>query len=112
MKIHSLAKPITLTANSDREFILIHGYTGSPSTFRNLALHLHKRFNATVKVPLLKGHGTKIEDLENLHYEDFYKQIEEIVKADLKKGKKIVIGGLSFGAQLALHLSSNYPVNG
>ncbi len=61
-------KTIELKANNKKLFILIHGYTGSVTDFNELPNYLHKKFNANVKVVCLKGHGTKIEDLEMLRY--------------------------------------------
>jgi len=106
------AKTIDLKADSDREFFLIHGYTGSPTDFSELPKILHEKFNANVKIILLNGHGTKIEDLDNFDYDDFFKQVEEELVKDLEKGRKIVIGGYSFGSQLAFELASKYPVAG
>lgn len=110
--VNQIVKEIDLQANSDREFFLIHGYTGSPTDFGNLPYYLNKRFNANVKVIMLKGHGTNIKYLDNLKLEDFLKQIDGEFNKDLKKGRKIVVGGLSFGAQLALYLGAKYKVNG
>ncbi len=111
-KIHERARSINLKANSKKEFFLIHGYTGSPTDFNGLGEYLHKKFNANVRIIRLKGHGTKIEDLDKLEYEDFLEQAERGLKKDLKKGREIVIGGVSFGAQLALNLAAKYHVMG
>lgn len=100
------------SSNSNREFFLIHGYTGSPTDFNTLPIYLYKHFDATVKVHRLKGHGTNITDLDNLELDDFLNQIEIELKKDLKDGKSIVLGGVSFGAQIALLLASRYPVCG
>ena len=59
---------IDLKADSELLFFLIHGYTGSPDDFNELPEYLHKNIKANVKVILLKGHGTRIEDLDNLEY--------------------------------------------
>ena len=111
-KINEKAKEINLKANSKKEFFLIHGYTGSPTDFNGLGKYLHKKFNANVKILRLKGHGTKIEDLDKLEFEDFANQVEKELKKDIKKGMSVVIGGVSFGAQLALYLAGRYPVKG
>ena len=103
---------IDLKADSELLFFLIHGYTGSPDDFNELPEYLHKNIKANVKVILLKGHGTRIEDLDNLGYFDFLKQIEAALNQEIHKGYKIIIGGLSFGAQIALILASRYPVQG
>jgi len=108
-KIHPKARTIKIDSKSNNEFFLIHGYTGSPTDFRDLPLLLNKNFDAVVYVPRIIGHGTDIRDLDNLTYEDFYRQVENELKKELKKGRKIVLGGLSLGGIIALELSSKYP---
>ena len=99
-----------IVSNTDKEFFLIHGYTGSPDDFFDFGEYFHKRFNATVKIPFLKEHNTNIKSLDDLGFKDFVLDIEKEIKNDLKKGKKIVLGGYSFGGQIALYLASKYPV--
>ena len=70
-KINPKAKSIKLKANSKKLFFLIHGYTGSPTDFHNLPYLLNQKLKANVIVPLLPGHGTTIEDLDTLDFEDF-----------------------------------------
>jgi esterase/lipase len=112
IKIDFKAQEINLNANSKKEFLLFHGYTGSPTDFNGLENYLHKRFNANVKIPLLLGHGRDVRDLDNLRYRDFLNQVEKIIEKELKEGKRIVVGGISFGGFLALHLASKYHVAG
>ncbi|MEA3248703.1 MAG: alpha/beta fold hydrolase [Nanoarchaeota archaeon] len=107
-----MVKEINLKSSSDKEFFMIHGYTGSPTGFGSLPKYLHKKFRANVRAILLRGHGTKISDLDNLNYHDFVEQIEEELIEDLKKGRKIVLLGICFGAQIALYLSTKYRVEG
>ena len=111
-KINPKAKTIEIKANSKKEFFLIHGYTGSVTDFNGFEKKLNKKFNANIKAIRLKGHGTKIEDLDNLEFEDFLNQVERELKKDLKAGKKIVLGGVSFGGFLALILAAKYSVKG
>ena len=110
--VHPKAKSIHLESTSDRVFFLIHGYTGSPTDFNTLPLYLYKTFNASVKIPLLKGHGRSIESLDMFGFYDFLHQVERELQKELRKGKKIILGGYSFGGQLALYLASKYPVQG
>ncbi len=110
--VHPNAKTINIKSNSKREFFLIHGYTGCPSDLNDLGKFLHKKFNANIKIIRLKGHGTKVQDLDNLDYHDFVEQIEKELKKDISKGMKIVLGGYSFGGQLALYLASKYKIKG
>jgi len=111
-KIDKRAETVNIQADSDKEFFLIHGYTGSPTDFNGLGEFLYKKLRCNVMIPRLKGHGETIVSLDNLYFDDFLKQVEEELKKDLKKGRKIVIGGYSFGGSLALYLASKYPVSG
>ena len=105
-------KSIELTADSNREFFLIHGYTGSPTDFIHLPHQLNKKFNANVRVITLIGHGTKIEDLDNIVYDDFIIQLTTEIERDLLKGREIILGGVSLGGLFSLILASRYPVKG
>ena len=111
-KIDKRAETINIKADSDKEFFLIHGYTGSPTDFNGLGEFLYKKLKCNVRIPRLKGHGKTIISLDNLYFDDFLKQVEEELKKSLKKGRKIIIGGYSFGGSLALYLASKYPVSG
>ena len=105
-------QPINLSHPSKRLYFLIHGYTGSPTDFNGLPEHINKNCEANVKVMLLPGHGTRIEDLDNVRYKDFVRAVEEELNEDIKKYDEVIIGGVSFGAQLALIMGSRYPAKG
>lgn len=105
-------KTVNLQGKSEYSFFLIHGYTGSVTDFNGLEHYLNKNFDASVKIILIRGHGTDISNLKGLHYSDFLTQVEKEFKKEFKKGKKIILGGISFGGQLALTLASKYDVSG
>ncbi len=107
-----MVREVNLEDKSNKEFFMIHGYTGGLTDFGLLPQQLHKKFNANVRMILLKGHGTKIEDLDDVEYRDFFEQVETALVEELKKGRKIVLVGVSFGAQIALHLATKYNVEG
>lgn len=110
--INKKARTIDLRSNSNKEFFLIHGYTGSPTDLNQLPYILHKKFNANVKVIRMHGHGTRINDLDNLKLDDFITQIDQELKKDIKSEKEIIIGGVSFGAQMALAFAAKYKFKG
>ncbi len=97
---------------SRNTFFLIHGYTGSPTDFNGLPKFLSQNYGANVEVPLMVGHGTRIEDLDRLTFHDFLQDIESKFNERLSGGERIVLVGHSFGGFLALYLASRYPVAG
>jgi carboxylesterase len=82
--------------------ILIHGLTGGPFELKHLAKKLNKA-GFTVKVPLLAGHGTTLEELKKTHWQDWYNSIKQVVVELAAEGRPIYVGGLCMGAVMALH---------
>lgn len=105
-------RSIELSANSNREFFLIHGYTGSPTDFQQLPHLLNKKFNANVRVLLLPGHGTRVQDLDAVTYENLFGEIALELEKDIQRGREIVVGGISLGGLFSLILASKYPIKG
>lgn len=105
-----VVQTLDLKADSQDEFFLIHWYTWSPTDFNNLPYILHKEFSANVKIIKLVGHGTRVEDLDDVTYEDLVNQIDFELRKDLKDWKKIIIWGVSLWALLSLRFASIYPV--
>jgi len=97
---------------SGREFIFIHGFTGSTDDFGNLPDILHEEFHAASWCPLLPGHGTHVSDLHDISHETLFAGIEKRIKESLSQEKEVVLVGLSLGAQAALHFAACYPVAG
>lgn len=103
---------IKFEGNSKNHLILIHGYTGSPTDFNGFPEAIHKALGVTVSVPLLLGHGTSLDDLARFNYEHFFTQVETEVAQALEEGKKVFLGGYSFGGSIALDLAAKHPVFG
>lgn len=110
--IHPYAQPIALQGKNKMAVLLIHGYTGSPDDFNGLPFFLHKHHGVSVFVPLLPGHGTSVEDLRGLTKDDFIKVSEEALQPLFSSYDKVIIGGHSFGGQVALDIATRYPVHG
>lgn len=102
---------IEIRKNEENCVFLIHGYTGSPTDFGSLYEQLDKEFNADIVCPLLPGHGTRVEELYGLKLSEYISFIEKEFKRESKNRKKIVLVGISLGAQLALYLATKYKVN-
>ncbi len=85
--------------------LLIHGYMAAPEEMKNFAHYLHEK-SFTVYVPRLKGHGTAPEDLANTKFEQWIESVEEGFVILRHVCEKIIVGGFSTGAGLALELST------
>ena len=85
--------------------LLIHGYMAAPEEMKSFAQYLHKK-SFTVYVPRLKGHGTAPEDLAKTSYDQWIESVEEGFVVLKHTCKKIIVGGFSTGAGLALELST------
>jgi carboxylesterase len=88
--------------------LLIHGFTGSPTELRPVAELLQQR-GLTVLAPLLPGHGTRVEDMNRLHWESWTDHVEAALAWLQQRCETVFVGGLSMGGLLALHLAARSP---
>jgi carboxylesterase len=89
-------------------FLLIHGLGGTPLELRYVA-HGLASAGHTVHVPQLAGHCASSGELKATGWLDWHESVER--EHDLLKARcdAIVVGGLSVGAILALHLAAMRP---
>lgn len=87
------------------KILIFHGYSGSPGEFEELPEVLAQELDARVYMPLMPGHGTKVEDLLPISYKDLVAAAEKEAAAFLDD-RPFVIGGNSFGSYLAAHTAS------
>ncbi len=85
--------------------LLIHGYMAAPREMEAFAQYLYEK-GFTVYAPRLKGHGTTPEDLAKTRYDHWVESVEEGYVILRHTCEKIIIGGFSTGAGLALDLST------
>ncbi len=85
--------------------LLIHGYMAAPEEMKTFAHFLHEKF-FTVYVPRLKGHGTAPEDLAKTKFDQWIESVEEAFVVLRHSCDKVIVGGFSTGAGLALELST------
>lgn len=83
--------------------VLIHGYMAAPLEVKGLAEFLG-RIGYRVYAPRLKGHGTSPDDLATRNYMEWVESAEEGYAIIRNNCKKVVVGGFSTGAGLALDL--------
>jgi esterase/lipase/1-acyl-sn-glycerol-3-phosphate acyltransferase len=85
--------------------LLSHGYMAAPREVENLARYLGS-IGYWVYVPRLKGHGTSPDDLATRSYQDWVVSIDHGYAIISSICKKVVVGGFSTGAGLALDLAA------
>ncbi len=88
--------------------LLVHGLGGTPIEMRYVALAL-SRAGHTVSVPQLAGHCATEAELKFSHWQDWYATIDRELDEMRKTCDTVIVGGLSAGAVLSLHLAANRP---
>ena len=88
--------------------LLLHGLTATPSEVRLLGEALHAAGH-TVMAPLLPGHGTHPEDLNDVRWHDWAWEVEQAYHLLATHCDHVFVGGESTGGVLALHLATKYP---
>jgi len=88
--------------------ILIHGFTGSPPEMRLVGNYLHQG-GLTVSGPLLPGHGTTLEDLNQIQWTEWTTHVEGALAELQARCETVFVGGLSMGSLLTLYLAAHHP---
>ncbi|PIR98616.1 MAG: hypothetical protein COT88_00580 [Candidatus Colwellbacteria bacterium CG10_big_fil_rev_8_21_14_0_10_41_28] len=108
-KIMKGAEPIYLKGSKDVGILLFHGWSSSPQEFNpeytdSLAKFLNN-LGYFVYVPLRLGQGTEPNDLRGLTWEDWVIDALNHYDDFSKEVSRIVVGGMSTGANLALKVA-------
>jgi len=105
-KPRSIGSPFFLKAREKKiGILLVHGYMAAPEEMRPLSEFLNKK-GYCVFVPCLKGHGTSPDDLAKTSYNEWINSVNEGYILLDSICKRVVVGGFSMGAGLALEISS------
>jgi esterase/lipase/1-acyl-sn-glycerol-3-phosphate acyltransferase len=101
----SVGMPILVKGKSkDVGVVLSHGYMAAPLEVEELAQYLGG-LGFWVYVPRLKGHGTAPEDLATRTYQEWRDSVDQGYAIISNICKRVVAGGFSTGAGLALDLA-------
>ena len=92
---------------SDVGVLLCHGFTGTPQSMRPWGEYLADR-GYTVRIPLLPGHGTTWQEMNRTGWEDWYSCVDTAFRELNETCERVVVGGLSMGATLALKLAQEH----
>ena len=85
--------------------LLVHGYMAAPPEVKELAVYLSKR-GFLVYAPRVSGHGTSPDDLATRTHMDWMASVDEGYAIVSCLCKRVVVGGFSTGAGLALDLGA------
>ncbi len=105
--IQAGAEPFS-AVGGPRGALVIHGFTGNPSSMRGIAERLADA-GFTVEAPLLPGHGTVIEDLISARWSDFCDAVEEVYLDLAARCTQVAVVGLSMGGTLTCWLAERHP---
>ncbi|TSA53609.1 MAG: alpha/beta fold hydrolase, partial [Actinobacteria bacterium] len=88
--------------------LVIHGFTGNPSSVRELA----ESFAAQgfhIEMPLLTGHGTSIDDMISARWTDWCSDVEMAYRTLRSRCGSVLVAGQSMGGALTLWLAKQHP---
>jgi carboxylesterase len=88
--------------------LVLHGFTGNPSSMRGVAEALAAAGFA-VELPRLPGHGTSVEDMLTTHFSDWSARVEEAYLELAGRTASVVVAGLSMGATLGAWVTARNP---
>ncbi|NTU66900.1 MAG: alpha/beta fold hydrolase [Candidatus Moranbacteria bacterium] len=98
---HLISQSFFFEGANGKAVLLVHGWTAVPYELRRLGTYLNENGYA-VSGPILKGHATVPEDLENVRWEDWLASVEEAYNELAQKYDQVHIIGTSIGAVLAM----------
>jgi carboxylesterase len=102
------AEPFSFEGN-DVGVLVLHGFTGSTQSMRDLGEGLHQRYGFTVVGPRLPGHGTSPDDMATTGYHDWVGEAERALHELAARKRRVFVTGLSMGGSLTLNLAARFP---
>ena len=88
--------------------LLFHGFTATTAEVRPLAENL-RSLGFSVSAPLLPGHGTSAQDLNQTKWQEWIEAGEKAYQELAARCEQVFIGGESAGAMVSLFLASRHP---
>jgi len=101
------ASPVFIYRSPKVGVLLLHGFTATPGSMRQLAEYLAER-NITVFAPLIAGHGSSLDDLASSGISDWQQSVVDSSLALKEVVEKVYIVGSSLGGNLAFYLATQY----
>jgi carboxylesterase len=102
------AEPWSHVGNDTRGALVLHGFTGSPGSVREVAEVLAAA-GFHIELPLLPGHGTVVEEMMPTRWSDWAGGAEAAFQRLAQRATEIVVVGLSMGGALTLKVGADHP---
>ena len=105
------AEPLSHVVGSTTGVLVLHGFTGNPSSVRILAeAAIAEGYD--VEMPRLPGHGTTVDDMMTTGWDDWFGAALQAFDALAKRCERVVVAGLSMGGLLTLSVGGARSVAG
>ena len=88
--------------------LLLHGFTSSVKTVDGLVPYLEAA-GIDYEMPILRGHGTRYQDLRGVKARDWYVDAEWALLNLWNRVDRVVVVGLSMGGLVSLELGMRHP---
>jgi len=95
------AEPMSHEGTTRTGVLVLHGFTGNPSSMRGIAEAM-AALGHHVEMPRLPGHGTTIDDMVVTGWSDWTGEVREAHGRLTERADAIVVVGLSMGGSLTL----------
>jgi carboxylesterase len=102
------AEPYEHRGTSDTGVLVLHGFTGNPSSMRGIAEAM-AAFGHHVELPRLPGHGTTMDEMIPTRWADWTGEVEAAYQRLAARTERIVVVGLSMGGALTLWAGLEHP---
>jgi carboxylesterase len=100
--------PVSHRADAATGVVVLHGFTGNPSSMRGVAAAMmHAGYD--VELPRLPGHGTSIDDMIGTRWADWYGEVARVVDDAAVRVDHVFLVGQSAGGTLALATALERP---
>lgn len=102
------AEPWSHSGSLAAGVVVIHGFTGNPSSMRGMA-EACAAAGLHVEMPRLPGHGTTVDDMLTTSWADWAGEAEAAYQRLAARVDKVVVAGLSMGGALTLRVGADHP---
>ncbi len=101
-------QPFYFKGTNGKGVLLVHGWTSTSYEVRRLGRYLNEN-GFTVMGPMLRGHGSKPEDLDDVKWQEWLRDLACSFEKLKKECTEVYVGGTSVGSTLSVLLATQKP---